>query len=192
MSKKKNKYKNKNKKNKKITNLPVAVVGVILVLGMVFFGYSRANTRNISRNVSPSSAAQLAAPSNLSISVTGRLMTVTWDAVENARGYIIRTESPGCASGNRIINTATKTVTNHAGASASSGTAENGITNRGNGFVTFTGDTSFTIWLMAEAGSETEAMATSLTARAMAVGDGTASEYSTEVRLVRSDYAPAR
>ena len=178
----------KNKKNKyakkKKTKLPVTVVGVLLVIGMVFLGYSR---MNINRNVSSSSVVQLAAPSNLSISINGRLMTVTWDAVDNARGYIVQTTSVGCVTGNRIVNTATRTVTNHAGNVTNSASARNGITNRGDGFVTFTGDTSFTIWLMAETGSSTEAMPTALAARAMAVGNDTASEYSAEVRLVKGN-----
>ena len=140
------------------------------------------------------SIAQLATPANLSISVAGRLMTVTWDAVDNASGYIITTSSTACGSGNRIVNTATGTATSHAGTATNSGTAENGITNRGNGFVTFTSATSFTIWLMPEAGSETNVMATSLSANIMAVGDGVAytdSERSATVTLAKADYGPA-
>ena len=147
--------------------------------------------RRSSRNESSSSAVQLAAPANVSISVSGRLMTVTWDAVDHASGYVITTTSIGCASGNRIVNTAAQTATNHAGAEADSDTAESGITNRGNGFVTFTGATSFTIWLMPQTNSRTEVMATSLTASVMAIGDGDAysdSGDSAVVTLNKIDY----
>ena len=147
--------------------------------------------RSGSNNAPPPGPAQLAVPANLNISVTGRLMTVTWDAVNHASGYIINTKSAGCGSGNRIVNTATKNVTTLTGTATNSETAENGITNRGNGFVTFTGATSFTIWLMPEAGSETEVMAASLTAEIMAVGDGvtyTDSGYSSEAILNKADY----
>ena len=137
------------------------------------------------------SAAQLAAPANISISVVGRLMTVSWDAVDNARGYTVYTRSINCGSGNRIINTVRRNVTDHAGGKIRSARAANGIINRGNGFVTFTGDTSITIWLMPETGSNTEVMATSLEAVITAVGDGRRyadSEPSAVVSLAKADY----
>ena len=147
-------------------------------------GCARTNAKN----------ARLAAPANLSVSVTGRLMTVSWDAVDNASGYIIHTASAGCTSGNRIVNTADKTVTNHAGARTNSRTAETGITIGGNGFVTFTGATSFTIWLMAETDQDDpndEVMTRSLTVKAMSVGDGADhlnSGYSTSVTINKDNY----
>ena len=136
-------------------------------------------------------AVQLAVPGNLNISVAGRLMTVSWDDVDNARGYIVYTRSINCASGNRIINTARRNVTDHAGGKIRSARAANGITNRGNGFVTFTGKNSITIWLMATAGSNTEVMATSIEAVIQSVGDGrkyTDSGRSAPVTLAKADY----
>ena len=130
-------------------------------------------------------------PANLSISVNTRLMTVTWDAVENASGYRIYTTSVGCPSGNRIVDTVTKTATDHNGTPTNSDTAAEGITDRGNGFVTFTGETSFTIWLMAVSGSQTEPMPSSLTARVMALFDGTDftnSVFSEIVTIHKIDY----
>jgi len=57
-------------------------------------------------------------PINVQITVVERTMTVTWDAVENAKGYEITTASTGCGSGNRIIDTKNNTATNHAGEGA--------------------------------------------------------------------------
>ena len=138
-------------------------------------------------------SAQLAVPSNLRIIVRGRLMTVSWNAVENASGYLIRTTSTGCASGNRIVNTSTMTATTDTGAAVNSASAAAGIRDRGNGFVTFTGDTSFTIWLMPASGSETTVMASSLSANIIALGDGVNyrdSRQSSNVTLNRSAYLP--
>ena len=138
---------------------------IVCIISILLAGCSRSGGGGSSR------AQQLPSPANMRVTVTGRLVNVSWDAVENARGYIINMSSPGCASGNRIINTATRTVTGHDGTVTPSAAASQGITNRGNGFVTFTGPTSFTLWLMAGS-SETEAMANSINAAIMAVGDG--------------------
>jgi len=59
-----------------------------------------------------------AAPANVQITVVNRTMTVTWDAVANADGYVIYTTSTGCGSGNKIINTKANTATNLTGAGA--------------------------------------------------------------------------
>ncbi|MCL2043788.1 MAG: hypothetical protein FWG89_06590 [Treponema sp.] len=169
---------------------------VILIVFLICFGLSIGLvgcTRSKTGKETQTHPVQLVTPDNLSISVTGRLMTVTWNAVDNARGYIIHTTSPGCGSGNRIVNTATSTVTSHTGVTTNSSSAVNGITDRGNGFVTFTGETSFTIWLMPETGSETEVMANSLIANIAAVGDGvtyTDSGQSNDVTLNKADYQP--
>ena len=171
--------------------LMFAVYALCLGLSIGLFGCNRSDNRNEAQ----SATNQLAVPANLSISVAGRLVTVTWNAVNNASGYIIHATSPGCASGNRIVNTATKSATTHAGAATNSSTAENGITNRGNGFVTFTGETSFTIWLMPESGSQTVPMASSVTANVKAVGDGVNfadSNTSAVVQLNKANYGPAR
>ena len=165
----------------------------VLCAGLIISASGCARRDN--NNESTARAIQLATPANLSISVVGRLMTVSWDAVSNARGYIVHTASVACASGNRIVNTVSRTATTNTRTAVSSAAAENGITDRGSGFVTFTGATSFTIWLMSAAGSETEAMATSLTARVTAIGDGTSytdSAQSNPVRLDKANYEPAR
>ena len=136
-------------------------------------------------------AQQLAVPDNLNIYVTGRLMTVTWDPVANASGYIIRSGSMGCLSANRIVNTVTRTATTHAGDAIDSSVAEHGITDKESGFVTFTGETSFTIWLMPEVDSETEVMAASLGAYIIAVGDRrnySDSERSASAIINKADY----
>ena len=162
-------------------------VAYLIIIGLII-GLTGCTPRN---NRSQSGPVQLPIPANLNISVVGRLMTVSWDAVENASGYIIQTTSAGCISGDRIVNTDAKTATNHAGAATNSAIAENGITNRGNGFVTFTGETSFTIWLMSETGSETEVMATSLTATILALGDDVSfadSGRSAAVTLAKANY----
>ena len=140
-----------------------------------------------------SGPSQLPIPANLTISVTGRLMTVTWDPIENATGYIIHTTSEACGSGNRIVNTSTKTVTSHSGSETNSAVSTDPITDRGNGFVTFTGENSFTIWLMPQSGSRTSVMATALIANIIAVGDFvnyTDSEQSNTVRIDKADYLP--
>jgi hypothetical protein len=132
-------------------------------------------------------------PKNLEISVTGRLMTVTWDSVPYASGYIIYTTSTGCGSGNKIVNTENKTATNHKGEEIKSEIAEKGITTNGSGFVTFTGETSFTICLMTDPQQENVPMATALTAKIMAVGDDNNyldSAYSEIITLEKSDYLP--
>ena len=139
----------------------------------------------------------LAIPANLNVSAVGRLMTVTWDAVPHASGYIVHTASVGCGSGNRIVNTATKTAANHSEEETNSAVAEQGITTSGSGFVTFTGETSFTIWLMAESNDpqhENVPMANALTAKIMAISDDgnyIDSEYSGATTLEKADYLPA-
>jgi len=55
-------------------------------------------------------AKKLTAPGNVEITVTGRVMTVTWDDFPGAQGYEIITTSIDCRSANRIINTAEKTA----------------------------------------------------------------------------------
>ena len=149
-----------------------------------------------SRNA-PASAGgtQLPTPANLNISVVGRLMTVTWDPVPNATGYIINVTSAGCATGNRIANTETRMATNHAGTTTRSAISPTPIT-AADGFITFTGETSFTMWLMANSPAPQHAhipMPTSLTARIMAIGRGSYrnSEYSAPVTLNRAGFRPA-
>jgi len=119
---------------------------------------------------------QLDVPKNLQITVVGREMTVTWDAVKNASGYILYTTSVDCGSGNRIVNTVANTVRLHTGGQASGKIIDS---------------TTFTLTLMAATGSQTEAMASSVTAKVMSVGYGEAyidSGYSDVVTLGKADY----
>lgn len=120
--------------------------------------------------------AALVSPANVHIAVAGRIMTVTWDEVKNAQGYVIVLTSEGCASGNRTINTVEKTaVITSSGNSASN--------------VEITGETSIKITLMAARGDPDSAMAKAVTAKVMSLG-GTVkkrvyidSDYSQEIRL---------
>ena len=142
----------------------------IIILGILLFSFFSC--------VPDPDPVQLAVPENLQIIVVGREMTVTWDAVKNASGYILYTTSVGCGSGNRIVNTATKTVRLH---NPPGGQATGTIVN----------STTFRHTLMAASGSTTEAMASSLTAKVMSVGDGETyidSEYSDVVTLRKADY----
>ena len=104
----------------------------------------------------------LGIPKNVSINVQGRLMTVTWDAVNNALGYEIITTSVGCGSGNRTINTKEKTAV----ATSNGSVASNVKINDGN---------SIEITLMASTPGSSVAMASSVTAKVKSLG-GTVSE----------------
>ena len=121
---------------------------------------------------------QLNVPANLSISVDHRLMTISWDAVENAVGYIIQTTSENCGSGNRIINTATRQAWNtdtgaiipYSNIYLSMDEFELDIEDRKammpGGPIIFINDTTIAIWLMSESMELLdEPMPTSLTAR---------------------------
>jgi hypothetical protein len=124
-------------------------------------------------------------PANVTITVEQRTMTVTWDAVSDAQGYEIITTSTGCGSGNRIINTKDKT--------ANAYTEDDGIgednylkDDKSNGAVVIKDATTIEITLMPAmimgGGSDmTKPMATAVSAKVRALGDGTRyldSEYS--------------
>jgi len=131
---------------------------------------------------------KLAIPTNVKIDVTGRLMTVTWDAVSGAQGYEIYTTSSGCASGNRIINTKDNTATSHTGTNALFDDGRNGA-------VQIKGSTKIEITLMPEwntPGDNTSGpnydvvMASAVTAKVKALG--VESDYSQVVTLNKADY----
>jgi hypothetical protein len=128
----------------------------------------------------------LAVPSNVNVEVVGRWFNVSWNTVSNASGYEIYTTSTGCGSGNRIINTATETATNHEGTAVTS-------TYPSNGSVEFISATSIRIWLMpAEMGSaEPMASAVSAKVKALGTGDYIDSAYSSETSVAKADYLPA-
>jgi uncharacterized lipoprotein NlpE involved in copper resistance len=134
---------------------------------------------------------KLAVPSNLEISVVGRWFNVSWDAVEGASGYIVYTNSVGCASGNRIVNTATVTAADH------EGTAVNSLF-PANGSVEFPTATSIRIWLMPNgmpmnnsSDNTREVMATEVSAKVKAVNINDAShdsDYSAERTVTKAHY----
>ena len=119
---------------------------------------------------------QLKPPANITITIDGRDMTVTWDEVKNAQGYTIVLTSENCSSGNRTIDTREGTVV----VTSSGRNASN---------VEITDETSLQIRLMAARGDRTRAMATAVTAKVMSLGgtDGKKvyedSDYSEEVRV---------
>jgi len=112
----------------------------------------------------------LSVPANVQIDVTGRVMTVTWDEVDDAEGYEIYTTSTGCGSGNRIINTKTDTKTSHTGSSASNVEIEDATTIK----ITLMKST-------APGATDDDPMATAVSAKVKALGDDCCildSEYS--------------
>jgi hypothetical protein len=127
----------------------------------------------------------LGIPENVTITVVQRTMTVTWSAVSDAQGYEIITTSTGCGSGNRIINTKDKTACAYTEADGV-GTDSYLKDDKTNGAVEITGATSIQITLMPAmvmgGGSDmTKPMASAVSAKVRALGDGTLyldSEYS--------------
>jgi len=143
---------------------------------------------------SNASGNQLAAPKNVKIEISaGRLMSVTWDAVPNAQGYMIITTSAGCGSGNRTIDT-------KEGTAVATSTGNNAIFDDfRNGAVQIKGNTRIEITLMPEwnipgdntsGRNEDAIMATSVTAKVMALGGNVLdreyidSNYSDEVTFI--------
>ena len=114
----------------------------------------------------------LGIPKNVSISVDGIKMTVTWEAVNKALGYEIITASTDCGSGNRTINTKEKTAV----ITGSGSSAANVKINEG---------TSIEITLMASSTSTPDIpMASAVTAKVKSLG-GTVSE----VVYIDSEYS---
>ena len=99
----------------------------------------------------------LSSPANVDISAEGRIITITWDAVDNAVGYEIVTTSVGCSSGNRTINTKEETVVITSNKKAASN-------------VKIDGETSIKITLMAKSGDRNSPMASAVTAKVMSLG----------------------
>ena len=167
------------------------VAAIVLVLSIGLIGCATTGTRG---------TGQLNVPRNLSVSVDGRLMTITWDAVDNAMVYIIHTTSENCSSGNRIINTATRQAWSSSTNAAipetniyfSMEAFELDIEARraamAGGPIIFINDTTVAIWLMSESMQLLdEVMATSLSARISAIAF-VDSGYSREVRLNKTQY----
>ena len=115
----------------------------------------------------------LAVPSNVQITLDTRLMTVTWNTVPYAQGYLVITTSEGCGSGNRTINTKDGTaVATSSGNNAIFDDARNGA-------VQIRGENKIEITLMPEwnipgdntsGRNESVPMASSVTAKVMAIG----------------------
>ena len=116
------------------------VTVLVLLLSVSFVGCNRVE--------------RLPAPDNIELSVVGRLLTINWDAVDNAQGYIIHIDSTNCTGGHRIINTVTKQATHRiTGAEATTAVRETPVINLLSGVtgaVTFINDTTVTLWLMAK------------------------------------------
>jgi hypothetical protein len=146
--------------------VPILVITLALLIGLLTISAGESSTKS-----TDGSDLKLSIPANVTIDVTGRLMTVTWNAVDNALGYNIVTTSVGCGSGNRTVDTKEGTAV-----TTSSGNAANNVQ--------ITGRTSIQLTLMAARGNPNAAMASAVTAKVMSLG-GTVSakEY------VDSDYS---
>ncbi|MDR1868358.1 MAG: hypothetical protein LBQ82_00055 [Treponema sp.] len=103
-------------------------------------------------------------PTNVTITVDGRTMTVSWNAVNGAQGYEVYTTSVGCGSGNRIINTKDNTATDH------DGKASYLKSDKSNGAVEIKSATSIQITLMPMGEDNTKPMASKVTAKVRALG----------------------
>jgi hypothetical protein len=142
---------------------PFLIIALALMVGLLMTGCNKDSGRKAPGDT------RLAIPANVDIDVTGRLMSVSWNAVDKALGYQVITTSVGCGSGNRTIDTKEGTaVLTSSGKDASN--------------VEITGETSIRITLMAARGDPSTAMASAVTAKVMSLG-GTASEN------VDSDYS---
>ena len=151
------------------------IISMILVVGIVTTGCKTLNNQSAER--------KLSVPQNVKIDVNVRLMTVTWDTVPNAQGYLIETTSVGCRSGNKIVNTkeGTAVMTSSGGSSLVGTDREDGVRVQvtDNGAVQITGKNKFEITLMPEwnipgdntsGRNESVPMPSSLTAKVMALG----------------------
>ena len=130
-----------------------AIVGLLALLGCTT---TRAPVEN----------QYLGTPANVTITVVGRTMTVSWNAINGAQSYEIYTTSVGCGSGNRIINTKGNTATGH------DGTGNYIKSDKSNGAVEIKSATNIEITLMPAmgAGNENVPMASSVTAKVKALG----------------------
>jgi len=113
---------------------------------------------------------KLGTPQNVKITVEVRTMTVTWDAVSGAQGYEIITASTGCVSGNRIINTKSKTANVFTEAD---GTGADALKDdKSNGAVVIKNATAIEITLMPKMNDPDVPMASAVSAKVRALGDG--------------------
>ena len=133
-----------------------------LVIGLLTMNCANADNLDLNLNT----------PKNVRITVDGRTMTVTWDAVKNARGYEIVTSSTDCNSGKRLINTKDKTAKNNTEGSDNFG--KNALLNdKSNGAVEIKGKTKIEITLMPNANAtepNTTPMASEVSAKVKALG----------------------
>jgi len=171
-------------KNNKFLGITV----ITLVIGLLM----------ISCNIEPPNEEVLGAPSNITITVTQRTMVVTWDAVPNASGYEIITDSENCGSGKRKINTRdiTAIVYNTANTPPEGADTMNTLKSDGtqaNGSVLILAKNKIQITLMPQMmGDQNVPMATAVTAKVKSLGQTvsettyTDSNYSETVRKVLS------
>jgi hypothetical protein len=126
--------------------VPIMVIVFALIAGFLSTGCSK-ESKKVDNKIT----------NNVKINVTGRVMTVTWDAVKNAEGYEIVTTSEGCSSGNRTINTKEGTAVSTRSGSA----ARNVVIGERN---------SISITLMAARGDPDIPMANAVTAKVKSLG----------------------
>jgi len=167
---------NLNRDNQRLTRR-IAVLFIIIALTA---GLSVTGCKTLEGNAA--GVAKLETPQNVKIDINVRSMTVTWDLVPNAQGYMIETTSANCRSGNKIINTIemTAVMTSTGGSSLVGTDREDGVRVQAadNGAVQIIGSNKIEITLMPEwnipgdntsGRNEDVPMATSVTAKVMAL-----------------------
>jgi len=126
-------------------------------------------------------SAALSAPSNIRIDITGRTVTVTWDAVAKASGYEIITYSEGCGSGKRKINTKENTAVVFNPDNTANDGKDALKKDKSSGAVEILSKTKIQITLMPSSNDNTKPMAKAITAKVKALGT-IDSDYSAAVR----------
>jgi len=159
------------------------IVAIALVIGFFSMGCATNSPEDETLDV----------PSNIIITVTGRTMVVTWDEVKNASGYEIITDSEGCGSGKRKINTKDNTAVVYNTANDPPEGANALKDDKSNGAVEILAKNKIQITLMPQMmGDQNVPMATAVTAKVKALGDTVSgkvyidSEYSEVVKKVLS------
>jgi len=164
----------------------IYIIVMALIAGLIITGCKKSDDTDL----------KLDAPKNVRINIEVRQMFVTWDAVQNASGYMIITTSEGCGSGNRTIDT-------KEGTAVATSNGNNALfDDKRNGAVQIKGETEIEITLMPEwnipgdtssGRNESKVHATAVTAKVMALGGTvsnntyTDSDYSTVIKHTFSE-----
>jgi hypothetical protein len=138
-----------------------------MIIGLLATGCDNDSKRT------PNGDITLGVPENVSVTVTGITMTITWDEADKALGYEIFTTSEGCNSGNRTINTKNNTAV-----VTSTGAAATNVTIAQN---------SISITLMASSGDPNIPMANAVTAKVKSIGGAVSGK-----QYVNSDYSEVK